>query len=79
MENKVLDHITIDLLEMFGMGQPTPGSGSAAALQVLLSAKLIQTVVSLTAKPKFQPRYDEWLPTLQKWNSVVTDNPLAMK
>jgi Zn-dependent peptidase ImmA (M78 family)/formiminotetrahydrofolate cyclodeaminase len=73
MENKLLDHKTNDLLEMFGMGKPTPGSGSAAALQVLLSAKLIQTVVSLTAKSKFQPKYDEWLPTLQKWNSDIED------
>lgn len=73
MEKKLqlIDHVLNDLLEKFGEGKPTPGSGSAAALQSMLSAKLVQTVVSLTGKPKFSPLYDEHLPELRRWSSEI--------
>jgi formiminotetrahydrofolate cyclodeaminase len=43
---------THELLSAFGAGNAAPGSGSAAALMGLLSAKLILTVCSLSKKQK---------------------------
>lgn len=37
-----------ELLDEFGSGRPTPGSGCAAALMGLLAAKLVRTVALLT-------------------------------
>ena len=45
---ELLDVPTRKLLEKFGAGEHKPGSGSAAALHGLLSASLLQTVISLT-------------------------------
>lgn len=52
---------TDQLLLKFGSGGHKPGSGSAAALLGLLSCKLIQTVISLTAD---RERYQEAHATL---------------
>jgi len=72
MEKKLLLEFSAEeLLNQFGMGKPTPGSGSAAALQVLVSAQLLRTVIQLTGKPKFKPSYDEWLPHLQRISSGI--------
>jgi len=42
--NDLLDRPTGQLLDAFGAGKASPGSGSAAALMGLLAAKLIRTV-----------------------------------
>ncbi|MBU2269497.1 MAG: cyclodeaminase/cyclohydrolase family protein, partial [Bacteroidetes bacterium] len=48
-----------ELLEKFGSGGHKPGSGSAAALQGMLSAKLLITVISLTNEPKRREKYSQ--------------------
>ncbi|MBT1689442.1 cyclodeaminase/cyclohydrolase family protein [Fulvivirgaceae bacterium PWU37] len=73
MEGKLLDHKANDLLELFGAGRPTPGSGSAASLQAMLSAKLILTVIKLTGKDKFKPTYDNVLPELRRRELDIND------
>lgn len=45
-----------ELLKRLGSGGHKPGSGSAAALNGMLSASLVQTVISLTAG---HPKYDD--------------------
>lgn len=45
----LFDLPTTELLERFGAGNATPGSGCAAALMALLSAKLITAVARMTA------------------------------
>ena len=52
---------TEQLLKKFGAGSHKPGSGSAAALQGMLSAKLVQTVIDLTIE---KPKYDQYLSSL---------------
>ena len=58
---------TEELLRKFGSGNHKPGSGSAAAVQGMLSAQLIRTVIDLT---KSKDQYKEWLPDL---NKMATD------
>ncbi|MFB6306839.1 MAG: cyclodeaminase/cyclohydrolase family protein [Flavobacteriales bacterium] len=48
MSKDLLESSTRKLLEKFGAGGHKPGSGSAAALQGMLSAKLVITVCDLT-------------------------------
>ncbi len=50
MAKKLLEYSVAELLKEFGAGNPTPGSGSAAALQGMLSANLLITVIKLTTK-----------------------------
>lgn len=50
MTTKLLDLQASDLLNRFGAGNATPGSGSAAALIGILAAQLLSTVVDLTQK-----------------------------
>lgn len=45
---KYLELPTIELLDKFGKGNHSPGSGSAAALSVLISIELLRTVCILT-------------------------------
>jgi formiminotetrahydrofolate cyclodeaminase len=71
MSKKLLEYQADELLEKFGMGLPTPGSGSAAAFQVLLSAHLIKTVVILTDKDKRKPEYENWLPELRRIKAEI--------
>lgn len=66
MEIKLIENLASDLLQKFGRGKATPGSGSAAAFQGMLSAQLIITVIKLTNKAKYKPTYDEYLPELNK-------------
>jgi formiminotetrahydrofolate cyclodeaminase/Zn-dependent peptidase ImmA (M78 family) len=60
-ERQLLDLTANQLLEEFGAGNPTPGSGSAAIFNGLLSAKLALTVIDLTIR---KPGYEKWLPEL---------------
>jgi len=46
--SKLIELSTEELLKKFGSGKHKPGSGSAAAFQGMLSAKLIHTVIDLT-------------------------------
>jgi len=52
MESDLLDKTVRELMYKFGAGNHKPGSGSAAAFQGMVSAKLISTVISLTAEEK---------------------------
>ena len=52
METDLLEKTVNELMEKFGAGNHKPGSGSAAAFQGMVSAKLISTVISLTAEEK---------------------------
>ncbi|WP_093343255.1 cyclodeaminase/cyclohydrolase family protein [Variovorax sp. PDC80] len=62
---------TRQLLEQFGAGNPTPGSGSAAALSGLLACKLGQTVCSISLrKSELQ---SEWR-TLEFLRTQLTDS-----
>jgi methenyltetrahydrofolate cyclohydrolase len=49
---KYLELPTTELLEKFGKGSHIPGSGSAAALSVLISIELLRTVCVLTKTKK---------------------------
>lgn len=55
MSGKLLTLPASELLRKFGSGNHKPGSGSAAALQGLLSAQLIRTVIDLTNRRKTEP------------------------
>lgn len=57
--------MTVDeLMHELGKGGHKPGSGSAAALQGMISAKLAQTVISVTKTKKFREKYSEVIPDL---------------
>lgn len=45
-----------DLLQKYGEGKHIPGSGSAAALQGLLAARLVATVVKISLSKNISPR-----------------------
>jgi len=63
MQGNLLDLQVSTLLDKFGAGNHKPGSGSAAALQGMLSAKLILTVIDLT---KDREDYKDKFNDLQK-------------
>jgi Zn-dependent peptidase ImmA (M78 family)/formiminotetrahydrofolate cyclodeaminase len=66
MEVKSLleEYTTKELLEKFGKGSHKPGSGSAAAFQAMLAAKLIHTVIQITNDDDHRVRYAKVLPDL---------------
>lgn len=69
MEKKLIDISTGELLQKFGAGNHKPGSGSASALQGMLSAQLILTVIDLTNDPndpKRKESYSAYIPKLLK-------------
>lgn len=63
----LLELTTNQLLEKIGKGSHIPGSGSTAALQGLMAAKLVLTVIDLTLK---KPRYSK---TFTALNSIKQD------
>jgi formiminotetrahydrofolate cyclodeaminase/Zn-dependent peptidase ImmA (M78 family) len=71
MTAKLIHVPTAELLSKFGAGNHKPGSGSAAALQGMLSARLLQTVISLTSDPKRAKHYAPQLPRLREIESAV--------
>jgi Zn-dependent peptidase ImmA (M78 family)/formiminotetrahydrofolate cyclodeaminase len=71
MNINLLEITTDELLEKFGAGKHKPGSGSAAALQGMLTAKLLTTVISLTNLPKRQNKYGKYLPNLLKMDEKI--------
>lgn len=54
---QLLDLSTTELLEKIGAGSHKPGSGSAAALNGILSCQLLLTVAQLTLEPKRKKEY----------------------
>lgn len=66
MEVKSLleEYTSKELLEKFGKGSHKPGSGSAAAFQAMLAAKLIHTVIQITNDDDYRLRYAAVLPEL---------------
>lgn len=65
---ELLKTITEDLLDHFGSGKEIPGSGSAAAFQGMLSAKLLITVISLT---RGKEKYASFFPALIQINERI--------
>jgi len=59
METDLLEKTVNELMKKFGAGNHKPGSGSAAAFQGMVSAKLISTVISLTAEEKRRHLYSD--------------------
>jgi formiminotetrahydrofolate cyclodeaminase len=58
------------LLEKFGSGTHSPGSGSAAALMGLLSCRLLQTVATLSLS---KPAYRKDHPKIELLASTIRD------
>lgn len=73
MNTTLLDIPTEQLLEKFGKGKHVPGSGSAAAFQGMISAKLLVTVISLTCDEKRQLNYGSIAPDLLEMQSKIED------
>jgi formiminotetrahydrofolate cyclodeaminase len=66
MDVELIKLPTETLLGKFGLGNHVPGSGSATALQGLLSAQLISTVINLTSSEKHRNKYQSVLPLNNK-------------
>lgn len=66
MEGKLTDISTAELLDKFGAGNHKPGSGSASALQGMISAKMLCTVIDLTCEAKRRQTYSAYIPELSR-------------
>src|SRR5579872_7203451 len=73
MNEKLLNISVEKLLEKFGAGDHKPGSGSAAAFQGMISAKLLVTVISLTGEGKRREKYSKWMPELLKMDADIQE------
>lgn len=73
MNRYLLDIPTEELLEKFGKGSHIPGSGSAAAFQGMISAKLLVTVISLTCDEKRKITYGAVAPELIKMQLKIVE------
>jgi Zn-dependent peptidase ImmA (M78 family)/formiminotetrahydrofolate cyclodeaminase len=71
MDKYLLELSANELLKKFGAGEHKPGSGSAAAFQGMLSAKLIHTVISLTNDHKHLHRYSNCIDDLLKADAEI--------
>lgn len=71
MNERLIKLPTDQLLQKFGAGEHKPGSGSAAALQGMLSAKLLLTVIGLTTHEKRRQYYQDWLPELNQASTEI--------
>lgn len=67
-----LSEITVEeLLEKIGAGKHIPGSGSTSALQAIINAKLLLTVIKITLKPKWKEKYGhEWVQMRQLLDKI---------
>lgn len=70
LQMTLLDLPTGTLLEKFGSGTHSPGSGSAAALMGLLSCRLIQTVATLSLS---KPTYRKDHPKIEHLATTIRD------
>lgn len=73
MDQTLLQKPAIELLDLFGAGKHKPGSGSAAAFEGMLAAKLLMTVISITKRASFKPRYDSALPILSEYYQEIEE------
>lgn len=73
METDLLERSVNELMEKFGAGNHKPGSGSAAAFQGMVSAKLISTVISLTADEKRKHLYSSCINELLDFQIEIED------
>ena len=71
MDKDFLEIPTGELLEKFGAGNHKPGSGSAAALEGMLAAQLIQTVIRLTTDETRREVYETHFEKLLKIDSEI--------
>lgn len=71
MDSNLLTITAENLLEKFGAGSHKPGSGSAAAFQGMISAKLLITVISLTDEKKHRTKYEQSISKLLKMQSEI--------
>jgi formiminotetrahydrofolate cyclodeaminase/Zn-dependent peptidase ImmA (M78 family) len=71
MDRKLIDIPLGELLNKFGAGNHKPGSGSAAALLAMVSAKMVITVIALT---KNKSAYAKYVPHLLKINDLIEKN-----
>jgi len=62
----LLELPTKELMDKIGAGSHKPGSGSAAALNGILSCKLILTVIELTLDPKRARKYGKYSKEFEK-------------
>ncbi len=62
------------LLDKLGKGGHKPGSGSAAALQGMISSKLVQTVIIISNRKKYQEIYKAVLPKLLQMSQEIDDD-----
>ena len=67
----LLQRPAIELLDEFGAGKHKPGSGSAAAFEGMLAAKLLMTVISITNRGYNQSHYKSALPTLLEYYGEI--------
>lgn len=63
-----------ELLDKIGKGGHKPGSGSAAALQGMISAKLVLTVIMISNRKKYRETYKAVLPTLLKMSDEINSD-----
>lgn len=73
MINNLLTISVDELLKKFGKGSHIPGSGSAAAFQGMISAKLLVTVISLTCDEKRKKLYGKVFPDLLAMQSKIEE------
>ena len=73
MEKDLLGFTTRKLLKKFGAGNHKPGSGSAAAFQGMISAKLLVTVIQLANLTTHRAKYLKFLPELLDMRLAIND------
>lgn len=73
MSTDLLQLPTRHLLEKIGAGNHKPGSGSAAALNGILSCKLLMTVIELTLDPKRSKVYLSCKKEFEEIRSRITN------
>ncbi|PWI31549.1 methenyltetrahydrofolate cyclohydrolase [Flavobacteriaceae bacterium LYZ1037] len=71
MEVNLLEKTVNEIMEKFGAGNHKPGSGSAAAFQGMISAKLISTVISLCADEKRVKRFSHCIDELLDYQNQI--------
>ena len=74
--SELLEKPVSELLQKFGRGSHKPGSGSAAALQGMLSAQLAKTVITLTLDDKRIENYQEYVLELKDMLEVIDEELL---
>ncbi len=70
-KRKLIETPLGELLEKFGAGSHKPGSGSAAALSAMVSAKMLVTVIDLT---KDKPAYARHVPDMLKISKLIENS-----